>query len=200
MYKAWGKRTIDIIISFFALIVLSPVIVIIGMSVLLIMGKPVFFKQERPGKDEHVFTMYKFRTMDISNDLKPDEERLTKLGNFLRKTSLDELPEIFNILKGDMSLVGPRPLLIEYLALYSDFQKKRHNVRPGLTGLAQVNGRNAISWEKKFEYDIQYIHSMSFGLDIKILFKTVIKVLKKEDIASQNHVTSDRFEGNTHEK
>ncbi|HAP7956823.1 UDP-galactose phosphate transferase, partial [Enterococcus faecium] len=160
-YQLFGKRILDILLSGIALIVLSPIILIVGFLVRIKLGSPIIFKQERPGKSEKIFSMYKFRTMtderDHNGEYLPDEIRLTKFGKMLRATSLDELPELWNILKGDMSIVGPRPLLVEYLPLYSEKQRKRHNVRPGLTGLAQVNGRNAISWEEKFDLDVYYV-------------------------------------------
>ena len=163
------------------------------------MGSPVLFKQVRPGLRGRPFMMYKFRTMtderDIQGRLLPDEQRLTKLGRFLRSTSLDELPELFNVLKGDMSLVGPRPLLMEYLPLYTPEQARRHEVRPGITGWAQVNGRNAISWEEKFRYDVWYVDNWSFWLDIKILWMTIVSVLKREGISAQGHVTMPPFTG-----
>ena len=203
MYEKWGKRIFDQIGSMILIIVLSPLLILIGLMIIIFLGSPVFFVHERPGKNEKIFKMYKFRTMqniyDHDGHLKPDQERLTRFGRFLRKSSLDELPELFNILIGDMSFVGPRPLLIEYLPLYNAFQKKRHNVRPGLTGLAQINGRNAISWKEKFEYDIQYTQSISFWGDLMILFKTVIKVIKRSDTNAQNHVTVEAFKGNDDE-
>ena len=203
MYGKWGKRTFDLIGSLALIILLSPLFIFIGLLVIVFLGSPVLYVHERPGKNEKIFKMYKFRTMkniyDKDGQLKPDHDRLTRFGGFLRKSSLDELPELFNIFKGDMSFVGPRPLLIEYLPLYNSSQKKRHDVRPGLTGLAQVNGRNAISWKKKFEYDISYIQNVSFWGDLIILFKTVLKVIRKSDISSQNHVTAEKFKGNNDE-
>ena len=203
MYGKWGKRTFDLIGSLALIILLSPLFIFIGLLVIVFLGSPVLYVHERPGKNEKIFKMYKFRTMkniyDKDAQLKPDHDRLTRFGGFLRKSSLDELPELFNIFKGDMSFVGPRPLLIEYLPLYNSSQKKRHDVRPGLTGLAQVNGRNAISWKKKFEYDISYIQNVSFWGDLIILFKTVLKVIRKSDISSQNHVTAEKFKGNNDE-
>ncbi|MBY5005159.1 sugar transferase [Streptococcus suis] len=203
MYERYLKRTLDVVLSFLALIVLSPVILIVAILVRLKLGTPIFFTQERPGKDEKIFKMYKFRTMtdeqDANGQLLPDSVRLTSFGKFLRSTSLDELPELWNILKGDMSLVGPRPLLVEYLPLYNAEQKKRHNVRPGLTGLAQVNGRNAISWQKKFEYDVGYVEQLTFALDCKILVQTVMKVFKREGISSNTSETMEKFDGNDNE-
>ena len=186
MYCKLWKRIFDITISLIAIVVLSPVLLIVWLLVRLKLGAPAIFKQKRPGKDEKIFTLYKFRSMTDERgedgELLPDEVRLTSFGKLLRATSLDELPELFNILKGDMSIVGPRPLAVVYLDYYTEEEKRRHSVRPGLTGLAQVNGRNAISWEKKFEYDLQYIDEMSLKSDIAIIFKTFGKVLKREAI------------------
>ena len=194
------KRVIGFVISLIALIVLSPVILIVGILVYIKLGSPIIFKQERPGKDGKIFKMYKFRTMlDSYNkfgEALPDEERLTKFGKILRSTSLDELPELINVLKGDMSLVGPRPLLVEYLELYSDEQKKRHNVRPGITGWAQVNGRNSISWNEKLNLDVEYVKNLSLILDIKILFLTVYKVFKRDGINQEGNATIEKFTGN----
>lgn len=198
-YVKYMKRFLDIILSGLALIVLSPVYLVVAILVRTKLGSPVIFIQKRPGKDNKVFNMYKFRTMtdkrDGQGNLLPDDERLTSFGKILRSTSLDELPELWNIFKGDMSIVGPRPLLIEYLDIYTDDQIKRHLVRPGLTGLAQVNGRNAISWSEKFQFDIDYIESISFSLDIKIIFLTIKKVLIKEGISSDTSVTIEKFNG-----
>lgn len=199
-YQLFGKRILDILLSGIALIVLSPIILIVGILVRIKLGSPIIFKQERLGKSEKIFSMYKFRTMtderDHNGEYLPDEIRLTKFGKMLRATSLDELPELWNILKGDMSIVGPRPLLVEYLPLYSERQRKRHNVRPGLTGLAQVNGRNAISWQEKFEYDYLYIEDYSFTKDINIIWHTIKKVLKHDGITSNSSVTNEKFTGN----
>lgn len=199
-YQLFGKRILDILLSGIALIVLSPIILIVGILVRIKLGSPIIFKQERPGKSEKIFSMYKFRTMtderDHNGEYLPDEIRLTKFGKMLRATSLDELPELWNILKGDMSIVGPRPLLVEYLPLYSEKQRKRHNVRPGLTGLAQVNGRNAISWQEKFEYDYLYIEDYSFTKDINIIWHTIKKVLQHDGITSNSSVTNEKFTGN----
>mgnify|MGYP000865322417 CR=1 FL=1 len=199
IYERFFKRLFDFVLALIGLIVLSPVLLIVAILVRVKLGKPILFKQKRPGLNEKIFTLYKFRTMtdkrDENGNLLPDSERLTKFGKFLRSTSLDELPELFNILKGDMSFVGPRPLLVEYLQLYNQVQRRRHEVRPGLTGLAQINGRNAISWEEKFKIDIQYVDNLTFLKDIKILFLTVIKVLKREGISSENSVTMERFTG-----
>lgn len=186
------------------LIVLSPLLLIIAILVKINLGSPVIFKQKRPGLNEKIFTLYKFRTMtdkrDENGKLLPDSERLTSFGKFLRSTSLDELPELYNILKGDMSFVGPRPLLVEYLPLYNDFQRRRHEVRPGLTGLAQVNGRNAISWEQKFKLDVEYVDNVSFIGDLKIIILTIKKVLVREGISSETSVTMEPFRGNENER
>lgn len=193
------KRIFDIIVSFFALILFMPIIIFIIFLIKQRLGSPFLFKQKRPGLDGAVFEMIKFRSMrdEIDNDgnILPDSLRLTSFGHKLRSTSLDELPGLWNVLKGDMSLVGPRPLLVEYLPLYSDEQAKRHNVRPGLTGWAQVNGRNAISWEDKFKYDVWYVENQSFWIDLKILFLTVKKVFIKEGISADDHVTMPFFTG-----
>lgn len=200
MYAKYIKRILDLILSLMALILLMPLMLIIGILVRINLGSPIIFKQKRPGKDEKIFTLYKFRTMTDEKDEKgkllPDSQRLTKFGKFLRSTSLDELPELINILKGDMSIVGPRPLLVEYLKLYNEEQKHRHDVRPGLTGLAQTSGRNAITWEEKFEKDIEYVHNISFIGDVKIIIKTAIKVFKREGISGTNSDTMQKFEGN----
>lgn len=205
MYAKYIKRTLDLILSLMALIVLMPLMIIIGILVRINLGSPIIFKQKRPGKNEKVFTLYKFRTMtdkrDIDGNLLPDEYRLTKFGKFLRSTSLDELPELINIIKGDMAIVGPRPLLVEYLPYYTEEEKHRHDVRPGLTGLAQINGRNSIEWEKKFEEDIKYINKITFIQDTKIVLKTFIKVFKKDGINQEGNATMGKFEGtkeNTH--
>lgn len=200
MYAKYFKRILDFLLSLIALIVLSPILIIIAILVRVKLGSPVIFKQQRPGKNEKIFTLYKFRSMtdkrDENGNLLPDSERLTKFGKALRSTSLDELPELFNILKGDMAIVGPRPLLVEYLPLYNEEQKQRHNVRPGLTGLAQVNGRNTISWEEKFNEDINYVKNITFKGDIKIILKTIIKVFKREGITQKDKATIERFNGN----
>ncbi len=199
IYKKYIKRPMDFILSLLAIIILSPLLLIIAILVRVKLGKPVLFRQERPGLNGKIFTIYKFRTMtdqrDDNGNLLPDNMRLTKFGKFLRSTSLDELPELFNILKGDMSIVGPRPLRVEYLPLYNESQKQRHNVSPGLTGLAQANGRNAISWESKFFYDIKYVNEISFLLDLKIIFTTVLKVFKKEGINKSDAIIMERFTG-----
>lgn len=193
------KRTMDFVLSLTAIIVLSPVLLIIAILVKTKLGSPILFKQKRPGLNEKIFKMYKFRSMtnqrDQNGELLPNQERLTKFGEILRSTSLDELPGLFNVLKGDMSLIGPRPLLIEYLPLYNDKQKTRHIVRPGLSGLAQVNGRNAITWEERFDFDVQYVEKTSFLFDCKIIIMTILKVFKREGINSSDSVTMERFKG-----
>lgn len=203
MYKHFFKRLIDFILSLIALIVLSPILLIVAILVKTKLGSPVIFKQERPGLNEKIFTLYKFRTMtdakDEQGNLLPDEIRLTKFGKLLRSTSLDELPELFNILKGDMAIVGPRPLLVRYLPLYNEHQKHRHDVRPGFTGWAQCNGRNAISWEEKFDLDVYYTKHVSLLLDIKIILKTVKVVLFREGISSETSVTMEEFRGSSNE-
>ncbi len=204
MYARFFKRALDYIISLFALILLSPLLLSIAILVRINIGSPVLFKQKRPGRNEKIFTLYKFRTMtdecDKNGELLPDELRLTKFGKWLRSTSLDELPELFNILKGDMSLVGPRPLLVEYLPLYNEEQRRRHEVRPGLTGFAQINGRNAISWEEKFRFDLQYVDNITFLQDLKIIFLTIIKVIIREGINSEGTVSMELFKGTNKEK
>lgn len=199
MYKKYVKRILDIILSLLAIIILSPLLIIISILVLIFMGRPIFFKQPRPGKNEKIFNMYKFRTMtnkkDKDGNLLPNEKRLTKFGNLLRKTSLDELPEIFCILIGKMSIVGPRPLLVEYLEYYNEEQKHRHDVRPGLTGWAQVNGRNSITWAEKFKYDVYYVKKLSLILDIKIIFMTIKQVFCRSDIYSTDGEFMERFNG-----
>lgn len=193
------KRVIEFIIVLVGLMIASPILVIVAILVKMKLGSPILFRQQRVGLNGEIFEMVKFRTMkdayDKNGEPLPDEERLTKFGQLLRKTSLDELPELWNVLKGDMSLVGPRPLLVEYLPLYSKEQMKRHNVRPGVTGYAQVNGRNNISWAKKFELDVYYVENFSLWLDIKILFHTIAKVLDQADIAQEGHVTIEKFNG-----
>lgn len=199
MYRLFFKRWIDIVLSFLALIVLSPILVIVAILVRIKLGGPVLFSQNRPGKDEKIFKMYKFRTMTdergVDGEILPDNIRLTKFGKLLRATSLDELPELWNILKGDMSIVGPRPLLVQYLPLYNEEQKKRHDVRPGLTGLAQVSGRNAISWEEKFKLDIEYVERFNALKDFKIILLTIKKVFLKEGISSDTSMTMEVFQG-----
>ncbi|WP_288313208.1 sugar transferase [uncultured Eubacterium sp.] len=198
IYK-YIKRILDIISSLLAIIILSPLLAVTAVLVKTKLGSPVLFKQERPGKDEKIFTLMKFRTMtderDENGELLPDEVRLTKFGKFLRSTSIDELPELFNILKGDMSVIGPRPLLVEYIPRYNEHQHRRHEVRPGLSGWAQVNGRNTVSWEDKFDMDVHYVDNYSFAMDVKILFMTVLNVIKKEGISSETSATMEVFMG-----
>lgn len=199
MYAKFFKRVIDVILSLVALCVLSPVLlVLIVLGAIKMKGNP-FFTQDRPGKNEKIFKLIKFRTMTCETDEKgvplPDDVRLTKYGRILRSTSLDELPELVNILKGDMSIVGPRPLLVQYLPLYNSVQKRRHEVRPGLTGLAQVSGRNSVTWEEKFEIDVKYVDNITFLGDVKIIFTTVRKVLKREGISGENTETMQAFTG-----
>lgn len=193
------KRLFDLVIAIPSLVLLSPVLLVIAFMVRLSLGSPVLFKQVRPGLHGRPFTMYKFRTMTDERDegghLLPDEQRLTKFGRFLRSTSLDELPELLNVIKGDMSLVGPRPLLMHYLPLYTPEQARRHEVRPGITGWAQVNGRNAISWEEKFQLDVWYVDNWSLWLDLKILHKTLWKVIVREGISQEGHATTKYFTG-----
>ena len=198
-YERFFKRPLDFLCALLAIIVLSPVLLVVALMVRVKLGSPVIFKQNRPGRDGKVFKLYKFRTMtDARNEngeLLPDDQRLPYFGKRLRSTSLDELPELFNMLKGDMSLVGPRPLLVGYLPRYNKYQLRRHEVRPGLTGLAQVNGRNAISWEEKFEWDVKYVDHVTFIGDLKIIFDTVRIVLKKEGISSDTSATMEEFWG-----
>lgn len=193
------KRIIDFLLALIGLMLASPILLIVAILVKTKLGSPILFRQQRVGLNGEIFEMVKFRTMKDATDSEgnplPDEERLTKFGQLLRKTSLDELPELWNVLKGEMSLVGPRPLLVEYLPLYSEEQMKRHHVRPGITGYAQVNGRNNISWTKKFELDVYYVENFSLWLDIKILFQTVFKVLGQENINQEGNVTVEKFNG-----
>lgn len=202
-YRKYGKRMMDFILSLTAIVVFSPLLIIVAMLVRFKLGSPVLFKQKRPGLNEKIFTMFKFRTMtdekDSEGNLLGDEVRLTKFGKFLRSTSLDELPGLFNILNGDMSIIGPRPLLVQYLPLYNTEQKKRHDVRPGLSGLAQINGRNAIGWEDKFKLDVKYIENISFYEDWKIIFLTIKKVFVREGISSSSSVTMEPFKGSHNE-
>lgn len=197
------KRIFDFLVALFALLTLLPVVIVVALLIRFKLGSPILFTQERPGLNGTVFKMMKFRTMldgkDKHGNLLPDHERMTKFGAFLRSTSLDELPGLFNVLKGDMSLVGPRPLLVQYLPLYNNEQARRHNVRPGITGWAQVNGRNAISWEDKFMLDVWYVDNQSFWLDIKILFLTVKKVFVREGISADGHVTIEPFKGSNND-
>ena len=195
MYAKYIKRTLDFILSLLALIVLSPILLILYILVRIKLGKPAIFKQQRPGKDEKIFTLYKFRTMtdekDENGNILPDEARLTKFGKFLRSTSLDELPELINIIKGDMAIVGPRPQLIRDMLFMTEEQRKRHSVRQGLTGLAQISGRNNITWEDKINYDLEYIENITFINDIKIIFKTIAKVFKRADISQNGMDTAE---------
>ncbi|MCC8140497.1 MAG: sugar transferase [Lachnospiraceae bacterium] len=203
-YRRYGKRIFDLCLTIPATIVLSPVMGVTALLVAVKLGRPVLFTQKRPGYKERIFRMYKFRSMtderDEKGELLPDEARLTPFGEKLRSTSLDELPELLNILRGDMSLVGPRPLLVQYLPLYNKRQHRRHDVKPGVTGLAQVRGRNSITWEQKFEYDVQYVENLSFKEDVRILFETVFKVLKREGINSENSATMEDFMGTPEEE
>ncbi len=204
MYSKYIKRFLDIIVSFTALVILSPLYLVVAILVRNKLGKPAIFKQERPGLHGKIFTMYKFRSMtnetDENGELYPDEVRLTNFGKMLRATSLDELPELWNILKGEMSLVGPRPLLVQYLPLYNEHQRRRHDVRPGLTGLAQVNGRADLSWRDKFNYDVEYVDNISFFQDVKIILKTIDVVFKADDIENAEASTWYPFMGNDDEE
>lgn len=204
MYRKYIKRVLDFTLSLIALIILSPIYLVLAILVRIKLGSPIIFKQERPGLNEKIFTLYKFRTMtdekDENGKLLPDEVRLTKFGKILRSTSLDELPELINIIKGDMSIVGPRPLLVEYLPLYNEKQRCRHNVRPGLTGYAQISGRNSISWEEKFNDDLMYIENITFTEDLKIVLKTVLKVVKRDGISQEGNATMEKFTGNKEDK
>lgn len=201
IYEKYIKRILDIICALAALIVFCWLYAIVAVLVRIKLGSPVLFKQQRPGRNEKIFNLYKFRTMtdekDENGELLPDEVRLTKFGRFLRKTSLDELPEAINILKGDMSVVGPRPLLVRYLPLYNEHQRHRHDVRPGLSGWAQVNGRNTVSWEDKFNYDVEYANHVTFAMDVKIVWKSFIQAFfKHEGISSETSATMEEFTGN----
>lgn len=192
------KSLFDKTLALFLIILFSPIYIVVSLLIFFKMGSPILFRQKRPGYKENIFGIYKFRTMtnekDKDGNLLPDDKRLVGIGKFIRSTSLDELPQLFNVLKGEMSFVGPRPLLIEYLHLYNQKQKRRHDVKPGITGWAQVNGRNAISWEQKFEYDVWYVDNQSFWLDIKILWMTFLKVVKRSDISPTNQVIMERFD------
>ena len=197
------KSIFDKILVLFLIILFSPIYIVISLLIFFKMGSPILFRQKRPGYKEKIFGIYKFRTMtnekDRDGNLLPDNKRLVGIGKFIRSTSLDELPQLFNVLKGEMSFVGPRPLLIEYLPLYNQKQKRRHDVKPGITGWAQVNGRNAISWEQKFDYDVWYVDNQSFWLDIKILWLTFLKVVKRSDISSSTSSTMEKFTGSKNE-
>ena len=200
MYKSFFKRLLDFLAALIGFLLVSPIFIIVTIGLFFAnQGKP-FFVQKRPGLHGSIFSILKFKTMNDKKDangiLLPDSERLTKIGSFVRKTSLDEIPQLLNVLKGDMSLIGPRPLLVQYLPLYNAFQKQRHNIRPGITGWAQVNGRNAISWNQKFEYDVWYVENCSFALDLKILFLTLKKVVVSEGISQEGEVTMEVFQGN----
>lgn len=199
MYKNFIKRIIDFVSAFLGFLILSPIFIVVTIGLYFANnGKPFFF-QKRPGKNGKIFSIIKFKTMNDKKDpqgnLLSDADRLTAIGSFVRKTSLDEIPQLINVLKGDMSLIGPRPLLPKYLSLYNQFQARRHEVRPGITGWAQVNGRNSISWEKKFDYDVWYVDNISFGLDIKIILLTIKKVFKSEGITQENNATAEEFKG-----
>ncbi len=198
MYKFFFKRILDILISFISLILLSPVLLIVAILVKIKLGSPIIFKQKRPGKNEKIFTLYKFRSMSDKRDengkLLPDKERLTKFGRVLRSTSLDELPELINIIKGDMSLIGPRPLAVCYLPYYNETEKHRHDVRPGLTGLAQISGRNNLNWDERFKIDVEYVNNITFINDLKIFLKTIVKVIKREGVSVSGTGTSIDFD------
>ena len=199
MYARFGKRVVDLTISFLGLILLSPFLLTLALFLWIANQGNPFFRQVRPGRDEKLFTLVKFKTMhegrDAAGQLLPDTERLTRIGKFVRKTSLDELPQLWNVLRGDMSLIGPRPLLVEYLPLYNATQRKRHEVRPGITGWAQVNGRNTLSWSVKFAYDVWYVEHISLALDLKIIFLTLIKIVRSEGITSETSATMEKFRG-----
>ena len=199
MYRNFLKRVIDILGALFLLILTSPIIIATAIFIYFKVSRDVIFTQARPGLNEKIFKIYKFKTMsderDAYGELLPDDQRLGKFGKLIRSLSLDELPQLFNVLKGDMSFIGPRPLLVEYLPIYNETQKHRHDVRPGITGLAQVNGRNAISWEKKFEYDVYYAQNLSFMLDVKIALQTIEKVLKRSGVSKEGQATTEKFNG-----
>lgn len=200
LYRKIVKPGLDFVISLFIFIALLPVFFIVTILLFIVNRGNPFFLQLRPGLNENLFYVIKFKTMndkkDIAGNLLPDSKRLTSIGRFIRKTSLDEIPQLLNVIKGDMSLIGPRPLLVEYLSLYNDFQKRRHEIKPGITGWAQVNGRNAISWKQKFDYDVWYVDKLSFDLDIKIFFLTIEKIFKSEGISSATNSTMEKFLGN----
>ena len=198
IYEKYFKRLFDLLFSILALTLLTPLMLFTALLIRIKLGSPIIFKQARPGLHEKMFVLYKFRTMtdekDLNGNFLPDSNRLTKFGKTLRSLSIDELPSLVNIIKGDMSVVGPRPLLEEYLIIYNEEQRKRHNVKPGLTGFAQTNGRNDLTWEKRFDFDIKYIHNITFKNDILIILKTILKVLRREGISSKNSVTMEKFE------
>ncbi len=200
MYKLFIKRVLDILVASIILVMVSPIFIVVFILLSFANNGKAFFVQKRPGKNEKVFEIIKFKSMndkkDASGNLLPDADRITPVGSFVRKTSLDEIPQLLNVLKGDMSMIGPRPLLIAYLNLYSEEQKRRHDIKPGITGWAQVNGRNAISWQKKFEYDVWYVDNCSLWVDIKIFWMTFMKVLKRDDVSSTTHATMETFTGN----
>ena len=204
IYRRYLKRSLDIVVSIVALIVLSPLLLALTALVKLKIGSPVIFKQQRPGLNERIFTIYKFRTMNDAKDdqgqFHPDEDRLTRFGRWLRSTSMDELPELPNVIRGDMSLVGPRPLLVEYLPRYSAAQRRRHEVRPGITGLAQICGRNMLQWEERFALDVRYVDTHNLGLDLYIVMRTAVKVFAREGIGSLNTPTMDLFQSPTERK
>lgn len=196
LFQVFLKNILDMSVALLLIICLWPLFLIISLLILVIDGAPVLFKQARPGLNEKIFYVFKFRTMHVlKNDTRSNNQSVTRLGQFMRKTSLDELPQLFNVIKGDLSLVGPRPLLVEYLPLYNERQKKRHSVKPGITGWAQVNGRNAISWEQKFEYDVWYVENWSFLLDLKIIFLTFLKIVKPAGINASDNVSMEKFKG-----
>ena len=198
-YRDFFKPLFDRLLALFLIILFAPVMIIVAILIYLWDGRPIIFTQERPGLNEKIFKIYKFRTMtnerDENGNLLSDEKRLKGIGKVIRSLSLDELPQLFNVLKGDMSFIGPRPLLVEYLDLYNEDQRKRHLVKPGITGLAQVKGRNAISWRKKFKYDVFYVKNLSFKLDLYIICQTIIKVLKREGVSQEGHATMEKFNG-----
>ncbi|MEL7447575.1 MAG: sugar transferase [Pseudomonadota bacterium] len=194
------KRALDVVASLLALLLLGPVLIVAAALIAITLGRPVMFAQERPGRHDRIFTLYKFRSMtmerDAAGELLPNADRVTRLGRFLRKSSMDELPSLLNVLKGEMSLVGPRPLKVDYLPLYNEHQARRHEVRPGITGWAQINGRNQVSWEKRFDMDVWYVDNQSFWLDLKILFLTVVKVFRSEGVDHTVNEVAGRFTGN----
>ncbi len=201
MYLKFGKKLLDKVLALLLIILFFPIILVVALIIFFKIGSPILFRQVRPGLNEKLFSIYKFRTMsnekDESGELLPDAQRLSTMGKFIRKASLDELPQLFNVLKGEMSFIGPRPLLVEYLELYNEEQKRRHSVLPGISGWAQVNGRNAISWEQKFTYDVWYVDNQSFRLDMKIFWMTFLKVIKRADISSSSSVSMEKFEGSS---